>query len=224
MIRTSRQTTHSAHDLETAFGRFEPLRIRYASNELICQSGSYAAGVYLMTTGIVLETYAGGTREAAPLVTGLLCTGDLIGIEPLSDGENMLHQTSCRALSSVSLSFLERGAFNAALEVDPGLRQYLTAYLADRSHRLVRALWRTRLAADERLRDVFLHLAPLASGDGASIRLPRELDLRLIADLAGVPLRRARQACTALHGVEWTDEGFRLSLAKLSDPRAVGRG
>ena len=218
MSRTTRQATHSAQGLETAFDRFEPLRIRYAPNELICQSGSYAAGIYLITSGTVLETYASAMCEATPLATGLLCTGDLIGIAPLSDSENMLHQTSCRALSSVSLSFLERGAFSAALEVDTALRRFLTAYLASRSQRLIRVLWRTRLSADDRLRDLFLDLAHLGMGDNDIIRLPRELDLRLIANLTGVPLRRARQICSALQGVEWTDDGFRLSLDELSDP------
>ncbi|MFC2099677.1 Crp/Fnr family transcriptional regulator [Candidatus Bipolaricaulota bacterium] len=221
MSTSTRPTFETVRDIEHVFARCEPLRIRYAPDELICQSGCYAAGVYLLTSGIVLESYVDRTSRAGDVATGLLGVGDLIGTELLLAGQARLHQTSCRALSDVSLTFLERSAFEAAVEAHDPLRRFLAAHLAERGLRLTRTLWRSQLAPEERLCALLLDLVLFAESADGMITLPRELDHRLLATLAHLPLRRARQACRLLPGVEWREDRLAFSLDVLDDWRST---
>jgi len=210
--------TQSAAQSETVFDRFDPIRIRYSANELICQSGCYAAGIYLVTSGLILETYSESMTGDNFVAAGVLGPGDLIGTELLMTEPDELHQTTCRALSSTSLSFLERSEFDEASDADEMLRRFVTTYLAGRSLRLLQTLWRAQRPADERLRRLLLELARFGDFESeAHIRLPREFELRLLASLACVSARKARQICTSLQGISWTDEGFCLSLEDLAE-------
>jgi len=209
--------TQSAAQPETVFDRFDPIRIRYSSNELICQSGCYAAGIYLVTSGLILESYSGSRTGNDFVAAGVLGPGDLIGTELLIADPEELHQTTCRALSSTSLSFLERSEFDVASETDELLRGFVTAYLAGRSLGLLRTIWRAQRPADERLRRLLLELARFGDFESEThVRLPREFDLRLLASLACLSVRRAKQICMSLQGISWTDEGLCLSLEDLT--------
>ena len=210
--------TQSAVQPETVFDRFDPIRIRYSPNELICQSRCYAAGIYLVTSGLILETYSELMTGDDFVAVGVLGPGDLIGTELLIADPEELHQTTCRALSPTSLSFLERSTFGEASETDELLRGFVTTYLAGRSLRLLQALWRAQRPADERLRRLLLELARFGNfASEAHVRLPEEFELRLLAGLACVSVRRARQICASIQGVSWTDDGLCLFLEDLAE-------
>jgi CRP-like cAMP-binding protein len=206
-------------DLEGLFAEHEPFRVRYAPDELICQAGSYAAGVYLVTTGIVHESYVDFVDKGRDVSTSLLGPLSLIGTEFLLPDGLRLHRVSCRAVTGVTLSFLERSAFETAVEAHDVLRHFLAVHLAERSFDLIRALWRSQLGPAERVRAVLLDLVPFGepTADG-HVTLPAEIDLQQLAGLSYVSYRRVRQVCQSLPGVEWGDEGCVLSPGEL-DPR-----
>ncbi len=216
MNTESQQTTDLLRDLDDVFTQHDPFRVRYEPNELICQAGSYAAGVYLVTAGIVRETYVDTLTKRGEVWVGLLGSGELIGSEFLLPDDDRLHRTSCRAVSTTSLLFLERRAFEAAVEEHDVLRRFLTVHLAERSFNLIRVLWRSRLRSVERISALLLDLVPFGkpTADG-HIALPAEIDLRLLAGLSYLSCRKASQACQSLPGVEWDDEQLVLSPEEL---------
>ena len=146
----------------------------------------------------------------------LLTSGDLIGSEFLLPNDDRLHRTSCRAVSTVSLLFLERSAFETAVEAHDVLRRFLTVHLAERSFSLIRVLWRSRLRSVERINALLLDLVPVGkpTADG-HIALPAEIDLRLLAGLSHLSRRKASQACQSLPGVEWDNGQLVLSPEEL---------
>lgn len=211
MSTLTQPTVDLLRDLEGVFAEHEPFRVRYAPDELICQAGSYAAGVYLVTTGIVHESYVDPVRKGGEVSMGLLGPLSLIGTEFLLPDGLRLHRVSCRAVTGVTLSFLERSAFETAMETHDVLRHFLVVHLAERSFNLIRALWRSRRGPLERAHALLLDLVPFGelTADG-HVTLPAEIDLQRLAGLSYVSYRRVRQLCQSLPGVEW--DGKRLVL------------
>ena len=208
----SQQTTDLLHDLEDVFNQHDPFRVRYERNELICQAGSYAAGVYLVTAGIVRETYVDALTKHGEVWMGLLGSGELIGSEFLLPDDDRLHRTSCRAVSTASLLFLERRAFETAVEKHEVLRRFLFAYLVERSFNLVRALWRLQVGPEERVCSLLLDLARLGEQTPeGKIAMPEAVDLRLLAGLLRLSPWQTRRAYESLAGVGRT--GDRLTFA-----------
>lgn len=211
MNTTSQQTTDLLRDLEDVFNQHDPFRVRYEPNELICQAGSYAAGVYLVTTGIVRETYVDTLTEHGEVWIALLGSGELIGSEFLVPDDDRLHRTSCRAVSAASLLFLERRVFETAVEKHEVLRRFLFAHLVERSFNLVRALWRLQVGPEERVCSLLLDLARLGeqTQDG-KITMPEAIDLRLLAGLLRLSPWQTKRAYESLAGVD--QSGDRLTF------------
>ena len=208
----SQQTIDLLRDLEDVFNQHDPFRVRYEPNELICQAGSYAAGVYLLTAGIVRETYVDPLTKHGEVWMGLLGSGELIGSEFLLPDDDRLHRTSCRAVSTASLLFLERHAFETAVETHEVLRRFLFAHLVERSFNLVRALWRLQVGPEERVCSLLLDLARLGEQTpGGRVAMPEAIDLRLLAGLLRLSPWQTRRAYESLAGVDRT--GDRLTFA-----------
>ncbi|MBU0596318.1 hypothetical protein KJ567_06515, partial [Candidatus Bipolaricaulota bacterium] len=149
--------------------------------------------------------------------------GDLIGTELLLADQARLHRTSCRALSDVSLTFLERSAFETAVEAHDPLRRFLITHLAERGFRMTQTLWRSQLAPEQRLCALLLDLARFGESTDGATTLPRELNHRLLAVLTRLPLRRVRQAYGSLPGVEWREDRLAFSLDVLDDWRSTAK-
>jgi len=216
MSTSVRPIVNLVRDLEGVFARYAPFRIQYAPDELICQSGSYAAGVYLVTAGIAQEWYVDRVNKESETPTGLLGVGDLIGSELMLAEDVDLHRTSCRAVSCVSLSFLERSAFEAAMEDHQVLRRFVMARLAERGFDLSRALWRSQLTAEERVCTLLLDSTRFGESVGGVVSLPEEIDLRLLAGLTYLSLRKVKQACEAFPGVKWKERRLTFSPDELA--------
>jgi CRP-like cAMP-binding protein len=211
MNTARQQTTDLLRDLEDVFNQHDPFRVRYEPNELICQAGSYAAGVYLVTAGIVRETYVDALTKHGEVWMGLLGSGELIGSEFLLPDDERLHRTSCRAVSTASLLFLERRAFETAVEKHEVLRRFLFTYLVERSFNLVRALWRLQVGPEERVCSLLLDLARLGEQtQEGKIAMPEAVDLRLLAGLLRLSPWQTRRAYESLAGVDQT--GDRLTF------------
>ena len=208
----NQQTTELLRDLEDVFNQHNPFRVRYEPNELICQAGSYAAGVYLVTEGIIRETYVDALTRRGEVWMGLLGSGELIGSEFLLPNDDRLHRTSCRAISTTLLLFLERHAFETAVEKHEVLRWFLFGHLVERSFKLVRALWRLQVGPEERVCSLLLDLARLGKETPeGKIVMPEVVDLRLLADLLRLSPRQTRRAYESLAGVDRTED--RLTFA-----------
>ena len=223
MSRSPQPAVGLLRELEDVFTEHEPLRIRFAPKELISQAGSYAAGIYLVTSGIVHESYAETANPKHEVSTGRLGPSSLIGSELLLPDGLQLHRVTCRAVTEVSLSFLERSAFEAAAEAHGVLRRFLAAHLAERSQNLIRAVWRSQLKSVERVSALLRDLAPFGepTADGRTA-LPAEIDLRRLADLSYVSYRKMKQACEALPCIEWDGSRFVLSPEELDDRWSQG--
>jgi CRP-like cAMP-binding protein len=217
MTVSVRAATDQLRDLQDTFAGHKPLRIRYAPSELICQGGFYGAGVYLVTAGIVHESYRNPLAEDCEVSTSLLGPPSLIGSELSLRRAQRIHQWSCRAVTGVQLLFLEQEVFEAAVEADKELRRFVTLHLAERSHGLTRALWRSQLRPAQRvsalLREVAVFGEPTADG---RVILPPEIDFRQLASLSFMSIRNVKQACRSL-GTVACDGGQLVILPEASD-------
>ena len=203
-------------------GRFvahDPFRVRYARNELVCHEGSYAAGAYVIESGLVSESMLDPRSiEAKPYA--ILGPGELIGLEILVPGDNELHRTSCRALVDTELSFLECDRFLSALETDDQLRRFVLGSISQRLFTLAASVRRSSVPPDERLCALLLDLAVThgrASERGDAV-LPPPINRRLIGELASLSASRFRRAWDALPSLEGSSEreGIRLSPQALA--------
>lgn len=203
--------------LEEAFIARNPLQVRYAAHELIFQAGSYAAGVYLVTDGIVQESYSAMSEQGVPTV--LLGPSRLIGGEALLLNDSHLHCVSCRAVSEVSLLFLERTVFDPAAEDGDGLRCVLADELVKRGLEITRTLWRSRLDPPDRIRCLLHDLAFLGEQTSAGrIALPPEFNIQRVADLSFLSPRKVRQLRHELPGIEWDGTKWLVSPEPLNAP------
>lgn len=211
MKRTPDDTTLRAQDAVAAFSGHRPLRVRYARDELICQNGSYAAGLYLIRYGLVDESIQDPRVSSETARHNVLCSRDVIGLEVFLEPKEELHQTSCRALTDTELLFIERSALAEALMNDRTLNRHILAALASRHFAVQRSSWRQSAPPRERICSLLLDLVASAghrdaSEDGA-YRLPRELTPRMVSQLADLSLRQLRATCEALSGVRWDRKG-----------------
>lgn len=165
-----------------------PLHVRYAGGELISREGTFAAGLQWITQGLVMEaegTAEGGSLSAPP---DLLVPGDALGVEILAPNADERHRTTCRALTEVSLIFVDRASLDRALVADAKLAVWLAGHLAERNVRLRRARSRLGLAPAFRLQGTLLELSsicePVEGED--SLALPEAVDARILGELSGL--------------------------------------
>ena len=191
-----------------------PLRIRYARGELIAQHGTYAAGLSLITSGLVVETYVSGDACEA---TGFAGPGDLLSTEVLLEQPHVLHQTTIRALTDVSISFLERGTLRAALNEDAKLRGLILSGLSEQLLSVKRGQARAHAPLEARLLWLLQELGAKAGSNGGSerIRVPSEIDRRVLAEILGVSGRRLSRLWGELDAMPAAGGTVRLNLTRI---------
>jgi CRP-like cAMP-binding protein len=174
---------------------YRPLHVRYAAEELICREGAFAAGLQWIARGLVLETDRSAQGDSLESPPDLLLPGDILGVEILIPGAEERHRTTCRALTEVSLVFLDRASLDRALERDQKFARVLIGHLAARHDRSRRARARLGLGPTSRLAATLLGLQPLceATRVEAELALPEAIDLRVLGDLAGLSPAQMRR-------------------------------
>lgn len=214
-MTTHRQTIGQlSAEWERILSSYQPLRIRYAPGEMICQVGSYVAGIHLIVQGVVSDVMLTATGE--PRDSHILADGDLIGIEILDGTTDRLATSLCRAVTPVELLFIERRQLQIATRDHPAFQQSLVRYLINR-YVLTRSNPQQRSSVSLRLCHLLLELG-VACGDPTDddrIALPSEITPRVLGELMCISARQLRRARQAIHGLELHDSNIEFDRGKV---------
>lgn len=196
-----------ATEWEAILHSHRPLRIRYAPGEMICQAGSYVAGIHLIVEGIVSDmmlTVGGKDRNSS-----ILGAGDLIGLEILGINSDDLSISLCRAVTAVELLFIERSYLESALSDDPVLQRALFRYAVSR-YIVARKDPRQREPVEAQLCRLLLRLGEACglSPSDNGIALPAEITLRTLGEILCISSRQLRHARQAVQSLEISDSGI----------------
>ena len=216
MTQDRRIAIQLSTEWERIFHSYQPLRIRYAPGEMICQAGSYVAGIHLIVQGVVSDvmlTATGGSRDGQ-----ILAAGDMIGIETLDSKADKLSISLCRAVTSVELLFIERSQFQAAVDDQPTLQQALVRYFVNR-YVVTRSDPRHRASVDSRLCQLLLQLGEACgtSTDDDRIALPSEITPRVLGELLCISTRQLRQARQAIGGLQMCESGIEFDSQEVRE-------
>ena len=192
---------------ESIFHSYSPLRISYAPGEMICQEGSYVAGIHLIVQGVVSDmmlTQTGETRNS-----DILGAGDLIGLEILERGSAGLSISLCRALTGVELLFIEGNQFASALDDNPALLRTVFQYAVSRVVR-ARKDPRQQTSVEAQLCRLLLRLGETCGlpTAGHTVALPSEISQRTLGELLCISTRQLRQARQAIQHLEIRESGI----------------
>jgi CRP-like cAMP-binding protein len=180
---------------------------------MICQAGSYVAGIHLIVQGIVSDmmlTMRGEDRDG-----NILGAGDLIGLEILGNNFDGLSISLCRAVTAVELLFIERSHLESALNDDPALQQALFQYAVSR-YVATRKDPRQRESVEAQLCRLLLRLGEACglAASGSSIILPIEITLRTLGEVLCISSRQLRHARQAVHSLEISDSGIEFDMSE----------
>lgn len=105
------------------------LQVYYDEGELIAQEGSYAAGVYIVQSGLVsIGKYASAGWEKR--VLRFLAVGEIFGLEAVLLGREEVNVQFAKALVEATLVFFERANLLAFRKEHPNLCYDLSRWLA----------------------------------------------------------------------------------------------
>jgi CRP-like cAMP-binding protein len=220
-MTTHRQTTRQrSAEWERVFHSYQPLRISYAPGEMICQGGSYVAGLHLIIEGVVSDVILAAPSE--PRDTQLLTKNDLIGIEILDGAADRLATSLCRAVTPVDLLFVERKQLQRAIDDHPTLQPSLIRYLIDRFV-LARTHPRSRISVDSRLCHLLLQLGAACGqpSTNGGIALPAEITPRVLGELLGVSTRQLRNARQTIEGLQLRESGIEFDRHEVHEKMAT---
>lgn len=212
-----RTAAEEADSLQALLDALSPLHVCYAEGELLCREGTFVAGLQLITEGLVLETSGDPSVRGVSRGAELLGVGDVIGLETVLPRPVETSLSSQRTLSEVHLVFVDRGTLDEALRESASLAVALLRSLSLRHFRLRRALARGSLPPTGRLHSALLEAATVcgaASGEGP-VRLPPEIDLRVMGDLARLSPAQVRRGVQELPGVAVKSGRFTFLLETL---------
>ncbi len=216
-----------ANDIErsAASETHSPLHIRYPPGELIYRAKTYAAGIYVIVSGLVNDHNPMQTTSKRPPVLELLGPGDVIGLDALLEPPGCLHLSSARAVTEVVLHFFEREVFLQILNDDPALCRRCLDYLNHRFHTCKQsALLPIPASLEERLCRLFLNLAERFGElqDDGNVLLPEGISCEHLPELLGVSSRRVRRALTCLPKVQQAKNRLIISTEALRQWLAEG--
>lgn len=170
------------------------LEVHYKVGELIAQEESYAAGVYIVQSGLV-KTGKYGSSGAEKRVLRFLGVGELFGLEALVLGHST-HVQYAKTLMETTLLFFERHKVLEFKNRHPELCTDFTLWLARNVVMLELKL--TRDAVETVDRNLALLLVALAHNYGESTDAGVILDLpvprRTLAEMLGVSVESLMRA------------------------------
>jgi len=171
--------------------------VRYKEGDLIFQTRAYAAGIYLVSQGLIRY---GRRLEGRRHIIRLIGPGELIGLESLFMEGQPTRQGYAKALTAAEVSFIERGLLLELLPAEPALAlgfcQRLTQEIIFLEYKLTGAVCRT---IEENLALLLLSL-----GHKYGIKQPQglyigvELKRATMADILGISLESLMRALRKL--------------------------
>jgi len=203
------------------------LEIQYDEDELIAQEGSYAAGIYIVRSGLVsIGKYASKGWEKRCL--RFLAVGEMFGLEAVFLGREPINVQYAKALVESTVVFVERSNILAYSKDHPRLFTDLCRWLAREVIMLEFKL--TRQAVESMDRNLALLLIALANKygeheDGGVIRLDLPVPRQTMAEMLGVSvetLMRGLKRFRELQLVETSHSIIRImDMASLTDRARV---
>ncbi len=194
MNETNERPTHGVAEWQKLLACCDPLRIRYLAGEMICQTGSFVAGIHLIVRGVVSESVRSDDGEVA--CRGLLGPGDLLGLESLQTETGGLARSLSRSVTATELLFVESKRFNAAIDADASLRWAVIGRLASRAGvgHTATIFQPAGEGPQGRFGLTLRRLVDLCGAvDGDAVVL-RGVSLRTLGELASVSARQLRRA------------------------------
>lgn len=163
------------------------LDVRYDEGELIAQEGSYAAGIYVVQSGLVaIGKYS--SRGWQKRCLRFLGSGEMYGLEPVFLGRELINAQFAKALVKSTLIFFERTNIIAFSKAHPSLFADLCRWLSREVIMLEFKL--TRDAVETTDRNLALLLIALGNkyGDkqGSTVILNLPVPRQTLAELLGV--------------------------------------
>jgi CRP-like cAMP-binding protein len=188
------------------------LHVRYPPGELIYQTGSYAAGIYIVSTGLVCERLTPKSDRGTNAVCEILGAGDLIGFEIITSSGGSTYPTTARSITETDLFFLERRAFQQLLETDPSLPTAVLAYLGRRLLHFKRFVGCQPAPLPYRVCQLLLMLADKSgvTRPDEIASLPEEMTPNVLAEILNVSKRKILHTLDALPKVRCNENGIAL--------------
>ena len=203
---------------------YSPLHVRYPEGELIYQVGAYAAGAYLIASGLVSDQSRPQTKPRQHPPLEILGPGHLIGLEILLRDSGGLHLSCARAVSETELFFFEREMFLNMLREEDEVKCHCLQSLAQRLYSLKQRTSSLSYASvAEQLCRLLLELAEnyREINEGGISLLPSEITQATLAQLLGVSNATVMRVAASLPEVSISGrialslEALRLWLADL---------
>lgn len=206
---------------------WHPLHIRYPKGELIYQAGGYAAGVYLISGGVVSEVIPNQKRRKYPPVE-ILGPGDILGVEVFLGNEEEIHLCQTRAITDTEVFFFERKEFLNLLEGEDELYHYCLHCLSDRFFKAREwGYMHCSSSIDERVCRIILDLAEKdgETQDNGRVIIPPAIRQTILSRLLGISGSKVNRAMSSLpklssseRGIEVFPEELRLWLTAKVKP------
>lgn len=171
------------------------LKVHYDEDELIAQEGSYAAGVYVVQSGLVsIGKYASKGWEKR--VLRFLAAGEMFGVEPVFLEREPINAEFAKAIVESTLIFFERSNILAFSKKHPYLFADLCRWLSREVIMLEFKL--TREAVESMDRNLALLLMALANkygkkgAEGVVLDLP--ISRQTMAEMLGISIETLMRA------------------------------
>jgi len=176
------------------------LHVRYSAGEMICQVGTYVAGIHFIRCGAVSNRVA--TLESGSGRSCILGPGDLIGLEILLGNGHALSMSQLRALTDVGLDFLSTDELRDLLAEDAAVARDLIGRVASQYFRMQRLL-DVSTSDEDVICDLLLQIATACgcTAETGRVTLPRSVDRTALCDLSGLSPRRLRRVLDDVEGL-----------------------
>jgi len=211
-------------DWQRIIKTYSPLNVRYPEGELIYPVGAYAAGAYLIASGLVSDQSRPQTKRRRHPPLEILGPGNLIGLEILLRDSGGLHLSCARAVSETELFFFEREMFLNMLREEDEVKCHCLQRLAQRLYSLKeRTSSLSYASVREQMCRLLLELAENYGemNEGGISLLPSEITQATLAQLLGVSNATVMRVAASLPEVSisgriaLSPEALRLWLADL---------
>ena len=206
-------------DWKEAIYIYKPLHVRYRPGELIYQTGTYAAGVYLIAHGLVTDQCVTKNNNRHTRLLEIFGPGDLIGLDILIKDFGGLYVGCARTIIETDLYFFEKNKFLDLMQEQMMVKDYCIDLLLHRLYSIKQHVSLVgRKALVQQMRCLLLSLAQKCGEitEGTAVLLPPEIKPPVLAFLLGISNAKASRVLNSLSGVSLIEGRIALFPSALS--------